>query len=161
MSKYPRSIPRACSIESISIPAERIPPVAHETASGSKTAAGLLLFLFLIISIAMVGVFVEDSDAAGSAERAGELVGKLLGAALFAGLPALFGYRAMRNAARAKRAADAARATPSTTFVLSGKLVIAADGAGTPQPELSFKVNGTARRMLLALPRAELVQRKD
>jgi hypothetical protein len=157
MSKYPPSV-GTNGIESISIPLERIPPVAHETASGSKTIGGLLLFLFVILSIAMIGVLVEDDDAASdSAERAGQIVGKVLGAALFAGLPGLFGYRAMRNAARAKRASDAANAGQSTSFVLSGKLVIAADGAGTPLPDLSFKINGNARRMLLALPRAEVI----
>jgi hypothetical protein len=161
MSKYPPSIPSR-SVESISIPSERIPPVAHETASGSKTAGGLLMFLFLIISIAMVGVLVEDEDTPhGSAERAGQIVGKLLGAGLFAGLPALFGFRALRNAARAKRAADAARATPTISFVLSGKLLIAADHAGSPLPDLSFKINGNARRMLLALPRAAVVDRQS
>ena len=76
---------------------------------------------------------------------------------IVAGLPGLFGIRAARNASRATRAAKAASTDPSYTWRLFGKDVFADDAAGVPHPELSFKVNGKLRKMLLHVPRASVV----
>jgi hypothetical protein len=75
----------------------------------------------------------------------------------FAGLPALFGMRAVRNASRATRAAKVASADSTYTWRLVGKHVFADAATGVPHPELSFKVNGKLRKMLLHVPRASVV----
>src|SRR5262245_11567285 len=148
--------------EVIQIPAERIPPVASEAVSNSKVVAGVLLFLCVIATIAMIGVLTDGKHELGqgrdSAEAVGHAVGTVIAVFLFAGLPALFGFRAVRNASRATRAA-AATSNRSYAWRLCGKFLIAHDGAGVPQPELSFKINQKLRTMLLALPRADVVNR--
>lgn len=149
------------SVESIPVPAERIPPVASDAASGSKTAAGLLIFACVIIAIAMLGVLADGThheQVRDSAEAAGYNAGQVIAFLLFAGLPGWFGFRAARNASRATRAARAV-SDRSFTWRLSGKYIIAADAGGAPRPELSFKVSGKLRTMLLAVPRAEVVDR--
>jgi hypothetical protein len=148
-------------VDSISIPSERIPPVAREAASSAKTIAGVLGFVCVVLTIAMFSVVFDDKDdktPTDSAERAGYKVGKALSVVLFAGLPGLFAFRAARRGSRATRAADVASADPQTTWRLAGKLVVAERG-GAPVPELSFKISGTGRTMLLAVPRAEVVDR--
>jgi len=149
------------NVESIQVPAERVPPVASDMAGSSKVIAGVLFFVAAICAIAMFGALTEGTPdrPRDSAEAAGFKVGQVIGVMLFAGLPAWFAFRSARNASRATRAGNVAKADPSYTFRLSGKYMIAADGAGVPHPELSFKVNGKNRTMLLALPRAELVDR--
>src|SRR5690606_34559438 len=91
-----------------------------------------------------------------SAEVAGYWVGAAIAIGIFAGIPALLGFRAVGNASRATRAGNLAKQDPSYTWRLSGKYIIAADAAGAPHPELSFKLNRKLRTMLLALPRADL-----
>ncbi|HEU4610608.1 MAG TPA: hypothetical protein VFS15_00970 [Kofleriaceae bacterium] len=154
--------------ESIAVPAERVPPVASDMASSSKTLAGVLLFFCAIMAIAMIGVVTGDSKSSAndyepkdSAEAAGHAVGMIIGVGLMAGLPGWFGFRAARNASRATRAGNVAKSDPSYTWRLSGKYIIAADGHGAPHPELSFKVNGKLRTMLLAVPRAAVVDRSS
>ncbi|HEX5060830.1 MAG TPA: hypothetical protein VFV99_15790, partial [Kofleriaceae bacterium] len=104
-----------------------------------------------------MGVLFDNKD--GSSKDSAEAAGGVIGALLFAGLPAIWAFRAARNASRATRAANVAKSDPSYTWRLSGKFVIATDGPGVPHPELSFKVNGKIRTMLLALPQAEIVNR--
>lgn len=151
--------------ESIAVPAERIPPVASDMASSSKSVAGVLLFVCVIMAIAMFSVVTDDPrgtggyEPANSAEAAGHAVGTVLGALIVVAVPAWFGVRAAQNASRATRAGNVAKTDPSYTWRLSGKYIIAADGHATPHPELSFKVNGKLRTMLLAVPRAEVVDR--
>ena len=55
--------------------------------------------------------------------------------------------------------AELAATDSKHTWRLSGKYIIGADPAGVPQPELTFKVNAKNRTMLLAVPRAEVVDR--
>lgn len=153
------------TLESIAVPAERVPPVASDMASSSKTLAGVLLFFCAIMAIAMIGgladgkTFGADDPPTDSAEATGNAVGVIIGIALVAGLPGWFGFRAARNASRATRAGNLAKSDPSYTWRLSGKYIIAADAHGAPRPELSFKVNRKLRTMLLAVPRAEVVDR--
>ncbi|HEY5944087.1 MAG TPA: hypothetical protein VIV40_01285, partial [Kofleriaceae bacterium] len=124
-------------------------------ASGSKSVAAVLLFFCVIFGIAMLGALGDDSDKTkDSAENAGRIVGMLL----FAGVPGAFGFRAARNASRAGKAGKLATTEPSYSFRLSGKYIIVADGNGAPRPELSFKINRKLRTMLLAVPRAEVVE---
>lgn len=150
------------SIESISIPAERVPPVASDMASSSKTVAGVLGFVTLIVAVAVISVIADDKHEVirDSAEAAGYHVGQWIGFMLFVGLPGLIAFRAARNASRAGRAGTLAKTNPSYTWQLAGKYVIAADAAGAPHPELSFKINEKLRTMLLAVPRAEVVDRR-
>jgi hypothetical protein len=147
--------------ESIAIPAERVPPVARDMASSSKSIAGVLFFLGAIVAIGALGALGEgthdDDRPKNSAEAAGNAVGAVLGAGIIFGVPGWFGFRAARNASRATRAASVAKTDPSYTWRLAGKYIIAADGHGAPHPELSFKINGKLRTMLLALPRANVV----
>jgi hypothetical protein len=148
--------------ESISIPANRVPPVATDMASSSKSIAGVLFFVTAIVLMAMLGVLSEDkptSKYGSDAEKAGEKVGMVIAVVLFGGIPAWFAFKSARNASRATRAGKLAQTDPTYRFQLSGKFIIAADGAGVPHPELSFKVNQKLRTMLLAVPRAEVVDK--
>lgn len=152
---------RVVTTESIAIPAERVPPVAKDMASTSKNIAAVLLFLCGLLAIATISVAVGDTPSGdldapkNSAEAAGHAVGMIIVIALFAGLPGWFGLRAARNASRATRAANLAASDPSYTWQLSGKYIVAVDAQGAPRPELSFKVSGKLRTMLLAVPRAQ------
>lgn len=140
-------------VESIEIPAERVPPVAKDTASSAKSIAAVLFFVAAIFAIAALGSVGDDMEPdEGSAHAAGRVVGALL----FAGIPALVAYRFARNASRATRAAATAASGASYTWRLSGKQIIAADAAGVPSFDRSFKVSRKNRTMLLALPRAEV-----
>jgi hypothetical protein len=147
------------STESIAIPPERVPPVATEQASTSKSIAGVLLFLAGLCLIAMLSSMDEfDKDRehpTDGAEAAGEKAGAVIAVLLFPGIPAWFGWRSARNGMRATRAAKAAA---GHTWQLSGKLLIASDATGAPRPDLSFKTNGRVRAMLLAVPKAQAHQ---
>jgi hypothetical protein len=151
------------NVESIPVPPERIPPVANDMSGSSKVVAGVLFFVTIIIAIAMLGALGEDKaktrQFGDSAEEAGYKVGQVIAVILFAGVPAWFAFRSARNASRATRAAKLAASDAKYTWRLSGKYIIGADPAGVPQPELTFKVNAKNRTMLLAVPRAEVVDR--
>jgi len=150
------------NVESIPVPSERVPPIATDMAGSSKVIAGVLAFVCVICAIAMLGALSDNKASrrpSDSAEAAGYQVGQIIGVLLFAGVPAYFAFRSGRNASRATRAAQVAKTEPTYTWRLSGKYIIAADPAGVPRPELSFKVNGKNRTMLLALPRAEVLDR--
>lgn len=146
------------SVESVSLRAERVPPVATDMASSSKSFAAVLLFVCIVLALGVFGMSVEEQKETlgdDSAEAAGAVFGFLL----IVGIPGLFGFRHARNASRATRAGKLAQTDPSYTWRLSGKYIIAADGTGAPRPELSFKINSKLRTMLLAVPRAEVVDR--
>jgi hypothetical protein len=145
------------NVESISVPAERVPDMS----GSSKAVAGVLFFVAVICGFAAMGVGGDEKTRSftDNPSDTGEKTGMILGAVALAGIPGLFGFRAARNASRATRAAQIAKTEPSYTWRLSGKYIIAADPAGVPHPELSFKVNAKNRTMLLALPRAEVVDR--
>jgi hypothetical protein len=150
------------NVDSIQIPGERLVPIARDTASNAKSVAGVLGFVFVIMTIAMFSVLGDDKDASkstDSAERTGHAVGRVLGVLIVAGLPGLFAFRAARRGSRAARAAEVAAADPLTTWQLAGKLIVA-ERAGIPQPQLSFNVSGKSRTMLLAVPRAEVIDRQ-
>jgi hypothetical protein len=145
--------------ESIDIPSERVPPVATDMASSSKTVAGVLLFLTFILAIAAIGAVSDGNkrnngyDPSNTAETAGHAVGTVIGIGLFVAIPGWLGFRSARNASRATRAATHAT---QLRWRLSGKHLIAVDPAGIPRPDLSFKLNTKLRTMLLAIPRAEV-----
>lgn len=149
------------SVDSVSIPSERIAPIARDAASSAKSVAGVLGFAFVVLTIAMVSVVGDDKHddtPRDGAERTGYVVGKFLSVFIVAGLPGLFAFRAARRGSRATRAAEVATTDPQTTWRLAGKLLVA-ERSGAPLPELSFTVSGKSRTMLLAMPRAELVER--
>lgn len=150
------------SVDSISIPGARVAPIARDVATSWKSIAGVLGFLCVVLTIAMLSVIGDkDSDApTDSAERTGYVAGKVLSVFIMAGLPGLFAYRAARRGSRAARAAEVAATDPQTTWQLSGKLLIAERG-GAPRPELSFSVGSRSRTMLLAVPRAEVIASPD
>jgi hypothetical protein len=141
-------------VESIEIPAERVPPVATDASGAAKNVAAVVFFIMFIFVVAAIGVMTG-----GSTKSSGETDGVSLafGMLFWVGLFAFIGFRFARNASRATRAANLAKTDPRYTWRLSGKHVIAADGAGVPRPDVSFKINGKLRTMLLAVPRAEVV----
>lgn len=142
--------------ESLPIPAERVPPVATDMASSSKTIAGVLFFVAVVLGLAGLGTSDEPRTESSSAYEAGYKSGHVFGVVLLFGLPAYFGFRSARNASRATRAATLAKNEPTYAWRLAGKWIVVADGSGAPRPELSFKINGKLRTMLLAVPRAEV-----
>ena len=138
------------NVESIEIPAERLQPVAADASSAGKAwAAGVLFFGAIFLIIAFAG---PPPDGSGD-DRTTTIIGGLMFVSLFGHL----GYRFARNATRASRAGQLAKSDPRYTFRLSGKYVITADEHGAPHPNLSFKVNRKLRTMLLAVPRASVV----
>ena len=145
------------NVESIPIPSERIPPVATEAAGAAKNLAAVFLVFAAIIVLAGIGMSLEGKPASGDDDVGGGAM--LFGLLFWLSIPALLGIRFLRMASRATRAARLAAQDPSTTWRLAGKLMIAADGAGVPRPEVSFKISQKLRTMLLAIPRAELVER--
>jgi hypothetical protein len=147
--------------ESIPIPAERVPPIASEMASSSKTVAGVLFFVAVICVFAAMATMSDERKDRYRDEDPAHAAGGLVGSTLIAGLPLLFAFRSVRNASRATRAGKLASTDSTYTFRLAGKFIIAADGAGVPHPAQSFKINQKLRTMLLALPRAEVVDRQS
>jgi hypothetical protein len=146
----------------VEIPLERLPSVANEQSSSSKSVAGVLLFLCAVAILSAIGMATdgnaEPGDTASESASAGARIGgALFGLLIFAGLPARYGIRAARNASRATRAAKIVATDPSYTWRLSGKDVLASDSTGMPHPEVSFTVNGKLRKALLHVPRASVV----
>ena len=148
------------TVDSTEIPPERVPPIAEEMASNSKTYAGVLAFVAFVIAIALFGVNAEDVETKGTAESS-ELVAIVIVGGLMTYVPVHFVIRHARNAARAGRAARLASTDASYAWRLSGKYLIGADAGGIPRTDLTFKINGKLRRMLLAFPRAEVVDKKS
>src|SRR5689334_11726183 len=114
------------TVESIPIPAERVPPIAKETSSNSKLIAGLLGVVCLLMFVAALSSIAEDTPprhGMDSAEASGYRAGQVIGFALIVGLPALFAMRAGRNASRATRAAAVATSDTKYTFQVSGKYI--------------------------------------
>jgi hypothetical protein len=145
--------------ESIPIPADRVPPVATDMSSSSKVIAGVLFFFAVVFGFAGLGALSEEPARDEAPKNSAESAGRVIGILLFAGLPAIFGFRAARNASRATRAATLAKTEPGYGWRLAGKWIVVADNAGAPRPELSFKINGKLRTMLLAVPRAEVIEK--
>jgi hypothetical protein len=143
------------STDSIAIPAERIPPIATDMSGTSQAIAGVLFFVALVFGVAVIGAPAEMPTGESGAYDAGFIAGFILAAVIAVGVPGWFGFGSARNASRATRAAALAKSDPSYTWTLAGKWIIAADGAGVPRPELSFKISRKLRTMLLAVPRAE------
>jgi hypothetical protein len=145
--------------ESIPIPADRVPPVATDMSSSSKVVAGVLFFFAVVFGFAGLGALSEEPAYGEPKRDSAENVGRMIGIMLFAGLPAIFGFRAARNASRATRAAALAKNEPGYSWRLAGRWIVVADNVGAPRPELSFKINGKLRTMLLAVPRAEVIDK--
>jgi|SRR5687768_5236359 len=145
--------------ESISIPADRIPPVATDCASGAKVWAGVLLFLAAVLAVAVIGGVGDPDNPTAKAKDSAEKAGTIIGMLIVVAIPAYPGFRFARNASRASRAAELAR-TDAYTWQLAGKWIVAVDRRnGAPRPDVSFKINQKLRTMLLAVPRAEVTQR--
>lgn len=147
-------------VESITVPAERIPPIAREASEASKTVAAVLFFAVGVLVLAMFGVAERDDEKAdaaveSAAERSGRKVGRAIAPLLFIGIPAIFAVRAARNASRATRARTQGASDRNMTWRLSGRLLVAADATGSPRPDMTFKVTRRLRTMLLALPRTD------
>jgi hypothetical protein len=142
------------SEESISIPRERIEPVAKEAASANKTVAGVLGFIggiFVLAAVTMPG-----KESGGETDAVGAIIGTLIFVAIFGA----FMLKFIRNARAATMAALAATSqTMEYTFTLSDRWVMVADSAGVPQPQRSFKVSRKLRKMLVAFPRATVVDK--
>jgi hypothetical protein len=136
----------AAPIESIPIEGARIPAVAIDKAGSSKAIAGVLFFVCAICALAMLGSLTDSNKKRNSAQAVGAVIAGLL----VVGVPALFATRSLRNAQRATRACNVAKTDPGYTWRMSGKQLIAVDPTGAPRPELSFKLNGKLRTMLLA-----------
>ena len=145
--------------ESIPIPADRVPPVATDMSSSSKVIAGVLFFFAVVFGLAGMGALSEEPEYGEVPKNAAENAGRVIGILLVGGLPAIFGFRAARNASRATRAATLAKTEPGYSWRLAGRWIVVADNGGAPRPELSFKINGKLRTMLLAVPRAEVIEK--
>ena len=139
--------------ESISLPAERVAPIAAAVASQRKSIAGVVFFGVVIVAIAMMSVVTRSTGTRSDPES----VGRAIGTALWPGLLGWFGLRQLR---RARQASAAQRATQdaSFTWLLNERLVVAVDGHGVARPELAFKVSREQRQILIAVPRAQVVQ---
>ncbi len=142
-------------VESIEVPASRIPPVAEEASSSSKVWAGVLGFLSVLFVIIGLTAPPDPDQPTRESDRSSAIVGSGIFLAVFVTI----GYRCVRNASRATRAAKIATTDPGYTWRLSGKYIIGADPAGTPRPDVTFKLNRKLRTMLLAVPRAEVIDR--
>ena len=146
------------NVESIPIPSERIPPVATEAAGAAKNLAAVFLVFAAIVVLAGIGMAAEGKPPSGDDDMGGGAM--LFGLLFWLSIPSLLGLRFVRMARRATRAARLAAQDSATTWRLAGKLIVAADGAGVPRPEVSFKISQKLRTMLLAIPRAEVVERR-
>jgi hypothetical protein len=143
--------------ESIGIPSERVVPIATEAASNAKTVGSVMCFFLGLFAIAGIGVLADRSG--------GSTTGRTMdGGSLVVGLGFWFiviGAIASRYLGNAKRASAAVRAatskTETYTFTLAGNLVVVANSAGVPLPDRSFKVSRKLRTMLVAVPRATVV----
>ena len=134
----------------IDLPPNVVPPVAVATAQRAKSIAAVLGTLAGIFVVAAIGMVF------GKSHHDHELV---YGVAIWeVGLCTPM-YFFIRRAMRASRAATRAAADPGTKWTLVGKLVVAADDRGIPMPDLTFKVSGGQRTMLLAVPAAHVVNR--
>jgi hypothetical protein len=140
------------NVESIPIPGERLPAVAIDRAGSSKVVAGVLFFVAAVCVIAMLGSLTDGKKKDRNSAQA---VGAAIGMLLVVGVPTLFAIRSLRNAQRATRASNVAKTDPGYTWRLSGKQLIAVDPSGAPRPDVSFKLDGKLRAMLLAMPRAD------
>jgi hypothetical protein len=138
--------------DSVQIPASRLEPIATEAASNAKSVAGVVFFLAVAIGCAAVGVMVDGS---GGKEDGTAAAG---GMAFWALLIGAIAMRFVRTARAAGAAALRAKTDPTSHWYLSGKMVVASDANGTPRPDLSFKVSNKLRQMLLAVPKATVVE---
>ena len=134
---------------SIPIPPERIPPIAKEVVDSRKTYAILWWFgavLFLVMAL-------------GSNKKLGDdPASTVIGFGFWVVVLFVLGVRQWRIAGRAAAAARLADAG-HTSFVLTGKQVIAIDERQVSQPRASFKVSNKLQTMLTALPAATLVEK--
>ena len=143
--------------EPIGIPPERVIPIASEAASNAKTVGSVMCFFLGLFVIAAIGIVADRSS--------GSTTGRTMdGGSLVVGLGFWFvviGTIASRYLGNAKRATAAVRAAGSKnetySFTLAGNLVVVANSAGVPLPDRSFKVSRQLRTMLVAVPRATVV----
>jgi hypothetical protein len=132
---------------SISIPPERVPPIAKEVADAKKTYA--ILWWFGSALAALIGYGQSTSGGHESSEVAG--------VAFWAVVLLWVGVRQWRVARRATEASRRAE-TGGTSFVLAGNQLIAIDERQVSQPSASFKISKKLVTMLTALPTAQLRQ---
>lgn len=136
--------------DSIAVPAARVTPVATEAASNAKSIAGVIFFLAVVTAMIGLGIM---SDPKAKAEDG------VIPMFVMGGIIASIGMRYVRGARRASAALARAKADPSSQWFLTGKLIVGTDSAGVPSPELTFKISGKLRAMLLAVPTATVVER--
>jgi hypothetical protein len=144
--------------ESIPIPAPRIEPVALETASSAKTVAGVLFFFVAVFVFAAVGMLIDGNSSSSGKHDGSSMVAGVLFWLVVIGMVAM---RFVKTARCASAAAQRAKADPASQWFLSGKLIVGWDSAGTPRPELTFKISNKLRTMLLSVPRATIVDSHD
>jgi hypothetical protein len=132
--------------ESIPIPATRIEPVATEAASAAKSIAGVVLFLAVIVLLIGAGMISDD--------KGGTAAGMLFWAAIVGSI----GWRHVKAARRATVAGRHAAADPASHWFLSGRFIIGMDGAGAPNPALTFRISRKQRKLLIAVPAATVVE---
>lgn len=142
-------------MSSIQIPADRLAPIARRTASNAKAVAAVTLFVWVLFLIAGVAL-VMGKGAGSTSEHTQDGGGAAFGLAIWL---IVIGAIAQAFLKRGKRATDVARITSlpqsSYTFAIEGKKIVTTDGAGVLQDQLTFKVSGSSRAELLAVPRAQ------
>jgi hypothetical protein len=138
--------------ETIPIPAPRVEPVALEAASRGKTVAAVLFFVAAVFVFAAVGMVLDGTSNGGRGESS-----MVAGVLFWLVMIALVAMRFVKNAARATAAARRAKVDPSSRWFLVGNTIVGGDSTGAPRPDLTFKISNKLRAMLLAVPRATVV----
>lgn len=141
--------------DSIRIPPERIVPIANETASSAKTIGAVFCFILGLVVFAGVQMVTNPGSFTDGTESTG---GTIFGLGFWM---IVLGGIAAKFIGNARRAAAAAKAATSTnveySFNLTGRMVVVADANSVPLPSRTFKISRKSRAMLLAVPRATVV----
>jgi hypothetical protein len=144
--------------DSIGIPRERVIPIATEAASNAKTVGSVMCFFLGLFVIAAIGIVADRSGGNTTTGRSMDAGSLVVGLGVWFLVLGAIANRFLGNARRATAAVRAASSTTEEyTFTLAGNLVIAANSAAVPLPDRSFKVSRRLRTMLLAVPRATVV----
>ncbi len=143
--------------DSISIPPERLVPIATETSSSGKTIGSIFCFILGIVVIAGITMLTNPDSFDGNHDDAAST---LLGVGFWILIFGAFAAKFIGNARRAGAAAAAAQSqNVAYTFHLTGRMIVAADANGAPLPSRTFRISRKSRAMLLAVPRAAVVDK--
>lgn len=136
---------------SVELPAASVVQAATGAIRSAKSAlAGMFWVdgILLISPFAVLGSNKTDKE------------GIMFGLAFWILVAGLFTLRFWRRLATTRRAETAAKTNPVITWrLLDNRQIVAIDGNGIPQIELSFKISRGMRDILLAVPEARVVQR--